>query len=173
MRALRLFTVLTLMLFAASLTFSGCAPRRIVPPRTQLQLREFQTRSYEITDTLRAVRAVISALLDDGFIVRNADKELGLVTASKEIDIEDPNERFWATLLAGDSGVMFQKSSQVECSVQVVTSPRETRVRAVFLFRVLDNLGNPIKIEQVDDPGYYRDFFARVDKSIFLEKSNL
>ena len=33
--------------------------------------------------------------------------------------------------------------------------------------------GHTLYASQIDDPGYYRDFFARVDKGIFIQKEKL
>ncbi len=65
---------------------SGCAPKA-QPLQTQLQTREFQTRSYETNDMKMVMKALLNVLQDDGYIVKNANVDLGLLTATKEIDI--------------------------------------------------------------------------------------
>ena len=65
-------------------------------PMTQLQIRQMQTRAYEIKDPKRAIKAVLNVLQDEAFIPRQVDLEVGFVYAVKELDVEDGSEKFWA-----------------------------------------------------------------------------
>jgi hypothetical protein len=38
---------------------------------------------------------------------------------------------------------------------------------------MMNNRGGISKAHTIDDPKYYQDFFAKVDKGIFLEKEKL
>ena len=50
---------------------------------TQLQIRNYQTRSFDTADKERVLRATISTLQDFGFIIDRADFLLGSITATK------------------------------------------------------------------------------------------
>ena len=154
------------------LLIAGCATAPRVPPRTQLELREMQTRAYESKDTKLVMKAVINALQDDGFMVRSADRELGFISAAKEVDVEDATEAFMQQLFAG-AAARYRKNSTIEASVNVSEFGRETRVRVVFQTKVVDNFNMPITTAQVEDPVYYRDFFAKVDKSVFIARQGI
>ncbi|MFQ5485254.1 MAG: hypothetical protein ACE5DO_07965 [Desulfobacterales bacterium] len=54
-------------------------------------------------------------LVVDGFIVKQANIELGLLTAQKEIDVENSGEAFFLTLLAG-AHARYKKNSVIESS---------------------------------------------------------
>jgi hypothetical protein len=69
--------------------------------RTQLQIREIQTRTYEILESKLVLKAMLNVLQDDGFIVKTAVPELGLLTATKEIDIEKESESIPAFFFGG------------------------------------------------------------------------
>lgn len=56
------------------------------PQKTALEVREMQTRAYETTDTRMVMKSVLNVLQDEGFIVRNADVDLGLITAEKQVE---------------------------------------------------------------------------------------
>lgn len=43
-------------------------------------------------------------------------------------------------------------------------------MRANFQVKVLDNLGNPKEVYQVEDAKFYQDFFVKVDKGVFIQK---
>jgi len=159
-------------LFIASLSLAGCYRPPALPPKTQLQIRELQTRTYTARDQKQVMKAVINALQDDGFIIRNADKELGFINASMEADISDPSLAFWFQVFAGPDAA-YRKNSLIEASANVSEFGRETKVRVVFQGKILDNFGHPVETKAVDDPNFYRDFFYKVDKSLFIEKQGL
>jgi hypothetical protein len=161
-----------LLVFSASL-FACVAPPP-VPQKTQLEIRQIQTREYERLPggATRIMKAVISVLQDEGYIVRNADKDLGFITAAKETDIQDEWERIFSQFSNGEYA-RFRKNSIAECLVSVSEIGSRIRVRAVFQVKVQDNMGGTVSVQQLDDPAFYQDFFAKVDKGIFLEKERL
>jgi hypothetical protein len=137
---------------------------------SQLQIREFQTRSFETADTVLVMKALLNVLQDDFYIIKNADAALGLVTAVKEIDVDDRG--FWAKLSSGADD-RWKKNSIVECSGTVTTLGKRTKVRMNFQVKTCDNRGEVMSVVQVQDQKFYQDFFARVDKGIFLAKEKL
>jgi hypothetical protein len=158
----------------AAFLFGGCMLQAPKPRMTQLQIREYQTRTYENKSgqTKRVMKAVIDVLQDDGFIIKNADRELGFITATKEEDVEDP----WASgfaHFAGGAQARYRKNAMTECSVNISEFGREVKVRAVFQRKVLDNMGGTMGVHQLEDPRFYQDFFAKVDKGIFIERQGL
>lgn len=118
------------------------------------------------------MKAVINALQDDGFIIKAADKELGFITASKEVDVQDSSEVFWSQLLQGAQG-RYRKNSIVEASSNISEFGKETKVRIVFQVKVIDNFGAPVDAKQIEDPVLYQEFFTKVDKSVFIERERL
>src|SRR3989304_1429242 len=58
------------------------------PEKSQLQIRELQTRMYDTSDTKMVMKTMLNVLQDDGFIVTEANTELGFLTASKDISVE-------------------------------------------------------------------------------------
>ncbi len=149
----------------------GCAPppsQRVEQPRTQLQTREFQTRVYETMDTRMVMKALLNVLQDDGFIIKNANENLGLITATKETENPDTPALLWLrTELRWDKTFVFEGSANVS------EFGHQTKVRVNFEERTINNRGEVSHVKQVDDAKYYRDFFARVDKGIFIQKEKL
>src|SRR5210317_827536 len=74
---------------------------RQIQEKTQLQIRQIQTRTYEIAESELVMKAMLNVLQDDGFIVKTAVPELGLLTATKEIDIEKESESIPAFFFGG------------------------------------------------------------------------
>ena len=50
---------------------------------SQLEIRSMQTRAFDTTDENKALRAIISALQDFGFVITKADEALGTITARR------------------------------------------------------------------------------------------
>ena len=150
----------------------GCIQVPQKPLRSQLEIRELQTREYTSKDLKQVMKAVIGALQDDGFIIRNADKELGFINASRELDVMDPNSAMWAQIFEGQNA-RYQKTSIMEASANVSEFGKEVKVRIVFQAKIIDNFGMPIDSKTVEDPRIYQDFFSKVDKSIFFERQRL
>lgn len=140
------------------------------PRMSQLQIREFQTRAFQTSDTLLVMKALLNVLQDDFYIIKNADAALGLVTATKEVDVD--NRGFWKRAFADDND-RFKKNAIVECSGTVDGHGRRTRVRVNFQVKTYDNLGAVMGVVQVQDQKFYQEFFSKVDKGIFLAKEKL
>ena len=160
-------------LSALLLAASGCPAYQPKPLRTQLQIREIQTRSFAKVEknNLVMMKALINVLQDDGFIVKNADKDLGFIVASKETPAQENQWPDWVGLIFSDRGEnRYAMSNLTECSVNLSEVGGDFKVRAVFQDKLLDNLGGTMKVRQVEDPVYYQTFFSKVDKSLYLER---
>lgn len=163
-----------IVLFTISGIFlSGCSATNVESKKnqTQLQARQFQTRSFDTQDVKLVMKALLNVLQDDGFIVKNAVPDLGLISAEKSIDIEDKNTAFLLTFL--DKNAKWEKASMIECTANVSDYGKHVRVRVNFQRKIVNNNGGLMKVEQIADDAYYRDFFNKVDKGIFLQKENL
>jgi len=164
MKRLLLVTVALL-----SVIVFGCATAP--PPATQTQIREFQTREFD-ADTKTVLKACLNALQDDGYIVKNAVSDLGLLSATKQVDVQSNGEAVVAVLFAGGNA-RFKKNSETEVTVNVSDFGSKSKVRANFGVKVIDNKGGVISVTQIADAKFYGDFFAKVDKAIFLQKQKL
>tara|TARA_Y100000294_G_C8559029_1_gene338338 strand:+ start:2149 stop:2634 length:486 start_codon:yes stop_codon:yes gene_type:complete len=122
--------------------------------KTQLQIREFQTRSYDTKDIKMVMKAVMHTLQDDGFIVKQANIDLGLLTSQKEIDVEDTGEAFFLTLLAG-ADARYKKNNIIESSANISEFGDQTRVRINFQAKIIDNAGGVMEVRQIDDMKFY------------------
>jgi hypothetical protein len=151
----------------------------VAGPQGQLQRRELESRTYS-TDSRALMRAVLAALQDDGFIVRTADAELGVITATRE-SAQPANEalkvgRRVAVVMTYGLALLFSgpkdKASVLEATANVARFGSEARVRVNFQLKRL--AGSETKeVRTVMDGRVYQEFFAKVDKSLFLQNENL
>lgn len=66
---------------ACATTSESLLPRA---PQAPLELRQAQSRSFETADAHLVLKAALNVLQDEGFVIREANAELGLVTAVME-----------------------------------------------------------------------------------------
>lgn len=134
-----------LAVLAAALLTAGCVTNPAVAvfdTGSQVQLRSFQTRVFDTADREKMLRTVIATLQDFGFVIDKADATLGSVSGTK--------------------------LATYEMRLTVTVRPRgETQqlVRASAQFK--SGIGSDAR--PVEDPAPYRDFFAALGKSMFLE----
>jgi len=141
--------------------------------KTQLEIREFQTRYFQVNDKNIIIKAVVNALLDEGYIIQNANTDIGFITAQKGYDISEDysstviyrrkwkNKNYYET---------YEKNKIIETTINISEFSNGYKVRAVFQYKIYDNKGNLVEIEQIDDEDFYQEFFSKIDKSIFLQK---
>ncbi len=178
-----------IFIFIILFSINGCTivstPKKSEGEQTQLQVRQFQTREFDTNDIKLVMKALINVLQDDDFIIKNAVVDLGLISASKEIDLtakgtsqSDFWEEFFKAIFSDaksrrNDPTIYNKLKIVEATINVSEYGTRTKVRANFQAKILDNRGNPVEVFTVDDEKFYRDFFAKVDKGIFLQKQGL
>lgn len=150
----------------------ACAWFESKPKPTQLQVREFQTRTFDIKDQKAVMKALLNVLQDEGFIVKSADTNLGFLSATKETDLGYGGSIFWSTQ-GKDEAQRYKKTQVIETTANVSEYGNGCRVRVNFQKKTLDNMGAVVAVEQITDQAYYQDFFMKVDKGIFLHKEKL
>lgn len=153
--------------------FTSCAPREAAhPPETQLQIREMQTREFDTKDTKLVMKSMMHVLQDEGFIIKNAVSDLGLLSAEKNIDIEDKGQAIMVQMLVGPGG-RWNKQQILDASANVSEFGDKTRVRINFQIKTLDNFGSPADVITIKDPKKYQEFFDKVSKGVFIQSQNI
>jgi len=161
------------MLFTIALLASGCATTSSVQPTpTALQIRQYQTREYDLNDMRRVMKAVLNVLQDEGFVTKNAVTDLGLITATKEIDRQNFGMPNWALIL-GNNEPTWQKTEVIEATANVSEYGSRTKVRLSFQRKILDNRGGVMSVSEIQDSQYYQDFLVRIDHGVYLEREHL
>lgn len=125
----------------------GCAapqpsPDLLVPTEAQMKIRSVQTRSFDIKDRQLAMRGVIAALQDLGFIIERANEPLGLVTAAR---FAEPN--FYDVV-----GVTVTVRPEAEDRMMI-------RANAIY------------NNKPIEDPKVYQNFFATLERALFVTKN--
>lgn len=147
----------------------------ILNSQTQLQKRQFQTRNYDCTDKALIMKAMLNVLQDEGFIVNNANPLLGFISGSKEFDVSDKSIDISKEFGTSKGSLMWKgvKVATIEATANVTEYGKETKVRINFKRKLLNVYGNAQFINEIDEENYYQDFFAKVDKAIFIQKQKI
>jgi hypothetical protein len=129
---------------AAAALASACAsppappPNLLAPDSQQAALRAMQTRSFDIDDRQQAMRGVIAALQDLGFIIERANEPLGLVTAAR-----------------------FAEPRYVDVvGVTVTVRPLAAGKMEIRANAIYNN-------EPISDAKVYQNFFATLERALF------
>lgn len=154
-----------IMIFLSALLVTGCHRHR-EEVLTQLQVREIQTRDFDTKDMKSVMKSMMNVLQDEGFIIKNAVLDLGLLSAEKHVDIENKASAAFQTLLS--SHPRWDKQQVLEASANVSEFGEKIRIRMNFQTKIFDNWGRPSNIETIYDSLYYQNFFERVGKGLFL-----
>lgn len=145
------------------------------PASTQLEKRQFQTRTYESTDKALIMKAMLNVLQDEGFIVNNANPLLGFISGAKEFDVADKTIDIQKEFGTSKSALAWKgvKVATIEATANVTEYGKEIKVRINFKRKLLNVYGNAQVINEIDDEKYYQDFFSKVDKAIFIQKQKI
>lgn len=176
------FIGLSLLLALTTPSFVFCVPvmAEQAIDKTQLEIREYQTKVYDTKDTKMVIKAIINALQDDGYILGNINNDLGIITATKQSEVKAGKSKFWREVMLysvyGAAGAAFVKSENttmtIDSSVNISDFNQQTKIRANFSQKI-QTAQNTDKIKQINDEKFYQEFFAKVDKSIFIQKEKI
>jgi hypothetical protein len=169
-----------------ALPLGGCATvQHSALPRLaegSLESRQAQTREFEPADARLVLKAVLNVLQDEGFVIRQANAELGLVTAVKEwrskrasqilrvIKLAAAIPTYGAALLLPTGKTEF---TAVEANVNVTQEAARTRVRISLVSKVTDKEGRVQSVTPIEDALAYQGLLARLDKAVYLQQEGL
>lgn len=164
---------------AASLALAGC---QTTVPKDALKLtpeslekRTLQTRKYEGISEHDILAASAGVIQDLGFNIDESETKLGVIVGSKERDATEAGQVAAAIFIAilGGGSVAIDKNQKLRISLVVRPTSEEKDdkhlVRVTFQ-RIVWNTQNQVtRIEGLDEPEMYQEFFAGLSKAVFLE----
>ena len=143
----------------------------VITPLTQLEKRQFQTRTYRATDKPTVMKALLNVYQDEGFMVYNANPLLGFIYGTKDFDTSDPDidisKEFG--LSKGRLNMNGVKVATLETSANVTEYGETIRVRINFKRKLLNVYGNAQFIEDINEDTFYTDFFEKLETAIILQ----
>lgn len=174
-------------LLLAVVAATGCIPTHNAPDAAALpptELRAIQTRSYDIQSSQAMLKVVLDVLQDDGFIVDYAHTEMGILHATKTISgTSDTLFNVTGNFFPGAAGQRANgATARIEATANVTSLAKGTKVRislqrvnnvlvgfyGYYSSPIVDTQGGPIV-----DAKIYQEFFAKLDRGLFLQKQGL
>lgn len=159
---------------------SGCVSNSIVETsaKSQLELREMQSSAIDSTDVKFITKMLIQVLQDDNYKIENLDSDIGYFTARKNMDGGKEKYKFafydiYYPIAIYKFATLGRYINEINATVTVRVYDESSKIRASFILQTSKEDGEVVAIKTIDDFGFYQAFFAKVDKSIFLEKHNL
>jgi hypothetical protein len=178
------FILASFLFFATAGCITTPPPKAFKVLEPTLQLRQIETRQFDIKDELKVLSATAAVLQDMGFTLTEVEKRLGLIVGSKERDATVPGQVVMATfidMLGSSSGSSSNAMAQID-AVQTILVSCVTRlnlerskvfVRVNFQRVVYNRMNQVSRLETLKDPKVYEGFFNKLSKSIFLEADKI
>jgi hypothetical protein len=136
------------LLLTLTLALGGCARppaepvNLLAPTEEQMKIRNLQTRTFDVAERRVAMRGVISALQDLGFIIERANEPLGLVTAAR---FAEP--RYYDVV---GVTVIVREENETQTTI---------RANAIY------------NNQPITDPAVYQNFFATLERALFIGRN--
>jgi len=168
----KILAIILLMCCALPVMAKKRQNEEIITPLTQLEKRQFQTKTYSAQDNIVAMKSILNVLQDEGFIVYNVNSILGYIYGVKDFDLSDSNVDISKEFGLTKSRLNYNgvKVATLEVSVNVTQYGEQTRIRANFKRKLFNEYGNAQMIEDINETEYYDDFYKKVDTAIVLQK---
>ncbi len=158
---------LTLLLLCF-LFSTGCS-RYEDPAVAQARVRNMQTRTFVGAELTAVMKQTIATFQDEGFMVKHANTDVGLITAELDTNIERLSSKFWAHIFSGRQA-RWRKHSVIEITSNITEEVGKTKLRINLLVRVFDNLGRVVDVHSVEDEKVYADFFSKVQRGLVMNQ---
>lgn len=167
--------IFVLILSTIPANAKGAKTEVATPAKSQLEKRQFQTRMYDCTDKTLIMKAMLNVLQDEGFIVNNANPLLGFISGEKEFDVNDKSIDISKEFGTNRNSLNWKgvRVAVVETTANVTEYGNQIKVRINFTRKLLNVYGNAQAIDEINDEYYYQDFFAKIDKAIFIQKQKI
>lgn len=164
----------TLYLFVV-IFLTGCMP----PPKdllkvdqSTLQIRETQSRIFDSCTDKQLLRASVSVLQDMGYSIKESVMDYGVLTAVKQADATSAGQVIGAIAVAFLSGAVQPIDSTQHITATIVVldraAPNQATARTTFQ-RVVVRTDNSCYAHNIIDQEVYKEFYEKLDKSLFLE----
>jgi hypothetical protein len=140
-----------------------------------LERRQISSRRFETAQEKQLLMSSAGLLQDLGFTIDDSETGLGLVVASKDRSAVEGGQVAGKVAMAVlfRANVAIDKNQKLRASI--VTRPIENGVvlRATFQRIVWNDQGQISRLEMLDDPKVYQEFFDKLSKAVFLEAQSI
>lgn len=169
-----------LFILMALVILTGCQqtiPKEALELKGEsLELRQLQTRAFDTKNEKKLLIAAAGVLQDTGFNIDESETDLGVIVGSKDRDATEAGQVAGAIAMAVLFGVSTPIDDEQKIRASVVTKPNgkgDTNLRVTFQRIVWNNYGQISRVESLEEPRFYQEFFEKLSKSVFLEANEI
>lgn len=158
---------------------TGIPPDALKLSPVSLERRQQQTRKFEGTSERDVLVASAGVLQDLGFNIDESETKLGVIVASKQRTAVESRQVVASLVFALLTGVTTPIDQRQKIRVALVTRPASDNSETSFYVRVTfqriiwDSNKQVTRVEAVEKPEIYQEFFDKLSKSIFLEAQKI
>jgi hypothetical protein len=143
-----------------------------------LAQRQAQSRRFDTKDGVLVQQGSAGVLQDLGFTIKESSVQSGFILGEKDRDAMETGQvatqMFFAVVIAAMGGKADPRWDETQkIRVAIVAQPSAdgsaTHVRVTFQRVVWDNHRNVSRIETINEPKIYQEFFDKLAQSLFLE----
>ena len=139
-----------------------------------LERRQVSSRRFETDQEKQLLIAAAGLLQDLGFTIDDSETQLGLIVASKDRSAVEGGQVAGKILLAMiGKHVSIDKNQKLRASIVTRCEAGVVVVRATFQRIVWNEDGKISKLERLDDPRMFQEFFDQLEKAVFLDAQRL
>lgn len=130
--------------------------KKKAPAPTALEIRQMQTRNYEVKNKKELMEGIVNVLQDRDYLLNESSYNLGVVSGYKECK-------------EGRRYVRYETSVQI-----TELNNNNYKVRTNFIKKNIDQFGAPSTQIDISNPEeFYREFFTQLNKSMFIEAQGI
>jgi len=143
-------------------------------PQT-LERRQISTRRFDTADEKFILAAAAGLLQDLGFTIDGSETNLGLIVASKDRSAVEGGQVAGKIVMAAifRTRIAIDKNQKLRASIITRPVGNGIVVRATFQRIVWNEDGQVSRLELLDDPRMYQEFFEKLSKAVFLEAQSI
>ncbi len=161
---------------------TGCTtmiPKKVLALEEQsLEWRTMQSRKFDTNDEMKILTACAGLLQDLGFTLEESESKLGLVVGSKDRSAVEAGQVLGSALVGALTGIYMPTDQNQKLKASVVTRPygdakNTVIVRVTFQRIVWNSYGQISRLERLNEPEYYKEFFTKLSQAVFLEANEI
>lgn len=143
-----------------------------------LERRQLESRRFSGGKSDDILSACAGVAQDMGFTIDESETKLGVLACSKNREASTGGQRFaMALFLGANAANSMDRDQKIRLCIVVKSTGKpganDWVVRATFQRAVRNSYGHVTKLEWLDDPELYSEFFQKLSKSVFLEAQKI
>lgn len=143
--------------------------------------RQMQSRRFDTKDERFILSACAGVLQDLGFSIDETSEKTGLLVGSKDRDAVEAGQvtgqvilMLMAAALGAQHDPVWERNQKIRISI--VTKPIRSEaivVRATFQRLIWNTKGRISRVQTINEPKLYQEFFDKLSQSVFLEANQI